>query len=77
MSPDLEIHRATRVEMYLDWLAHDVDGLTFNLTHPANQPFPRSTTILAEARELVALTLSRIDLAIERDKQAHAEKEIA
>jgi hypothetical protein len=67
--------RAHRVEMYADWLTHDADGLAFALAYPKDRPFPHSTAILAEARALVALTLSRIDRAIEADKQAHSEQE--
>lgn len=69
--------RAHRVEMYADWIAHDADGLAFALTHPRGMPFPNSTAILAEAREQVALTLSRIDRAIQADRDAHAEQESA
>jgi hypothetical protein len=65
--------RATRVAMYEDWLAHDADGLAFNLTHPIGEQLPDATAILAEAREKVTLALGRIDQAIERDKQAHKE----
>lgn len=67
--------RAHRVDMYADWMAHDADGLTFTIAHPANVPFPHATAVLAEARRLVALTLHRIDLAIEADKTAHAAQE--
>ncbi|KRR21878.1 hypothetical protein [Bradyrhizobium retamae] len=67
--------RARRVEMYADWLAHDADGLAFALAYPKERPFPHSTAILAEARGLVVLTLSRIDLAIEADRAAHASQE--
>jgi hypothetical protein len=69
--------RARRVEMYADWLAHDADGLAFALVYPKDRPFPHSTAILAEARALVALALSRLDLAIEADKHAHSEQEPA
>jgi hypothetical protein len=69
--------RATRVEMYADWLAHDADGLAFNLANPAGQALPGATAILADAREKVALALSRIDRAIEADRQAHSEQEPA
>lgn len=67
--------RETRLCMYSHWIVNDVDGLTHNLAHPAGQPV--SIAILAEARELVALALGRIDRAIERDKAAHAETEAA
>jgi len=69
--------RARRVEMYADWLAHDADGLAFALAYPANVPFPHSTAILAEVRALVALTLSRLEKAIETDRAAHAQQEPA
>lgn len=65
--------RATRIAMYADWIAHDADGLAFNLSHPAAEPLADATAILAEARERVALALARIDQAIEWDKQAHQE----
>jgi hypothetical protein len=67
--------RAHRVEMYADWIAHDADGLAFAIAHPGNLPFPHSTAILAEARALVALTLSRLDRAIEADRAAHAQQD--
>jgi hypothetical protein len=72
MNQDKETARATRLEMYADWLAHDADGIAFNLANP--EPFTGSTAILAEARALVALALSRIDIAIERDKASHAKE---
>lgn len=65
--------RATRIEMYADWLAHDADGLAFNLANPAGQPIEHATAILAEARASLALALHRIDLAIEADKAANQE----
>ena len=76
LSPERDAARAIRVEMYADWLIHDVDGLTFNITHPTASPFPRSTAILAETRKLVALALARIDRAIELDR-AKQEREPA
>ena len=69
--------RATRVEMYADWLAHDADGLAHNLACPTGQPIEGATTILAEARANLALALHRIDLAIEADKAANANQEPA
>lgn len=63
--------RETRAEVYAKWLADDCDGLAASLTVPS--VFPHSTAALAEARALVALALSRIDRAIERDNQAHQE----
>lgn len=65
--------RAIRIAMYADWLAHDADGLTFNLAYPGAEPLADATAVLAEAREKVALALARIDQAIERDKQVHQE----
>lgn len=72
-----ERDRAHRVEMYADWLAHDADGLAFNLTNPAGQPLDHATAILAEARAKLALALHRVDRAIEADKAAHAQQEPA
>lgn len=60
--------RLRRVEGYSQWLADDVDGLTANLNHP--EPLPHATAVLAEAREKVALALSRLDRAIEADRVA-------
>jgi hypothetical protein len=77
VSRNRKTSRATRVEMYLDWLAHDVDGLAFNLTNPAAPPIEGATAILAEARATVALALSRIDQAIAADRAAHREQEPA
>lgn len=67
-------HRARRIDGYSQWIVDDVDGLTTNLESP--EPLPDATTILAEARDRVALALARIDRAIERDK-AHHEQETA
>ena len=64
--------RLRRVEGYSQWLADDVDGLTYNLANPVGQSV--STAILAEARERVALALSRIDRAIEQDRANHAQE---
>lgn len=67
-------HRAQRLDIYAQWLADDVDGITFNLANnPEGQPV--ATAILADARERVALALSRLDRAIEADRASH--KEIA
>ena len=68
-------HRARRIEGYAQWIVDDVDGLTANLERP--EPIAEATTILAEARERVALALARIDRAIERDKAHHTEQEHA
>lgn len=64
--------RATRAEMYADWLAHDADGLSAALTVPT--VFPHSTAVLTEARDLVALALHRINLAIERANKANEQE---
>lgn len=69
-----ETHRATRVDMYADWLAHDADGLAFNITHPA-EPIEGATTILAGARAKLAWALEQIDHAIAADRAAHADQE--
>lgn len=74
MSPAEEA-RATRIEIYADWIAHDVDGLTFNISHPAARPIEGATVILAEARAKVALALGKLDQAIATDKAAHAAAE--
>lgn len=63
--------RETRAEVYAQWIADDCDGLAAALTVPS--VFPHTTAQLAEARAHVALALSRIDRAIERDNQAHQE----
>lgn len=68
-----EAHRAARVEMYADWLAHDADGIAFNVTHPA-EPIDGATTILAGARAKLASALEQIDHAIAADRAAHAEQ---
>lgn len=69
-----EQHRATRVEMYADWLSHDADGLAFNVINPA-EPIDGATTILAGARAKLAWALEQIDQAIAADKAAHAATE--
>lgn len=63
--------RATRAELYADWIAHDCDGLAAALTMPT--VFPGSAATLAEARARVALALHQLDRAIEREKQAYQE----
>lgn len=77
MSADRYTNRATRVELYADWLAHDADGLAFNLTNPAGQPIAGATSTLAAARAKLALALHKIDLAIQADRDAHSETEPA
>jgi hypothetical protein len=70
--------RATRVEMYVDWLAHDADGLAFNIANPAAAPrIPGATAILASARDKLRIALEQIDNAIAADRAANAEKETA
>lgn len=65
--------RETRVDVYSQWIADDVDGLAYAVNHhPASQPI--ATAVLAEARERVALALSRLDRAIETDRAAHAQE---
>src|SRR4051812_31163710 len=63
--------RLRRVEGYSQWLADDVDGLASALNPP--DPLRDATVTLAEARERVALALSRLDRAIEHDKAHHQE----
>jgi hypothetical protein len=78
VSPDKETHRADRIELYADWLAHDADGLAFNIAHPADTPIPNATTTLANARAKLAWALEQLDQAIAADSRAHAsEQEIA
>lgn len=72
-----ELARETRVEMYADWIAHDVDGLTFNLANPAGHPIENASVILAEVRANLALCLGRIDIAIAADNAAHRNQENA
>ena len=69
--------RATRVEMYADWLEHDADGLAFNLATPAGQSIPDATVILANARDKLARALEQIERAIAADEQSHNETEPA
>jgi len=71
---EAEAARNTRVEGYASWLADDVDGLIHNVVPRDGAPCQHSTAILAEARALVALALSKIDLAIQRDKEAHSQE---
>ncbi|MGY3535376.1 hypothetical protein [Bradyrhizobium sp. USDA 4452] len=66
--------RNKRVEGYASWLADDVDGLISAVAPREGAPSQHSTAILAEARAVVALALSKIDLAIERDKEAHSQE---
>lgn len=72
---DKRSHRASRIEMYADWLQHDADGLAFNLTTPSIADC--GTTTLATARAKVASALELIDNAIAADRAANAEKEPA
>jgi hypothetical protein len=65
--------RHTRLEMYAQWLADDVDGIRSNLDRTAG--LPGTTALLAEIREQVALTLCRIDRAIQADRDASAQQE--
>lgn len=67
--------RAKRIALYADWLAHDCDGLAFNLSYPPGDAPADATAVLADARERVALALAFIDQAIAADKQAHQEQE--
>jgi hypothetical protein len=67
-------HRASRVEMYADWIAHDADGLAFNVNHPA-ESIDGATAILAGARAKLAWALEQIDQAIAADRAAHAATE--
>ncbi|WP_342711538.1 hypothetical protein AAFG13_06760 [Bradyrhizobium sp. B124] len=71
---EAEAARNKRVEGYASWLADDVDGLIFNVAPREGAPCRYSTAILAEARAVVALALSKIDLAIARDKEAHSQE---
>lgn len=66
-----DLARATRVEMYADWLAHDIDGLTFQLTYPGAGQIDGATAILADAREKIAGALAQIDNAIAADRAAN------
>ncbi len=68
-------HRASRIEMYADWLHHDADGLAFNLTMP--RAADCATATLATARAKVVSALELIDNAIAVDRAAHTEEETA
>lgn len=72
---DKHAHRASRIEMYADWLQHDADGLAFNLTTPSIADC--GATTLATARAKVVSALELIDNAIAADRAANAEKEPA
>jgi hypothetical protein len=61
--------------MYADWLAHDADGLAFNISHPAAQPVPGATAILANARAKLAWAIEQIDQAIRADSEAAADRD--
>lgn len=65
---DKHSHRASRVEMYADWLQHDADGLAFNLTMP--RVADCTTAALAAARAKVVSALEIIDSAIAFDRAA-------
>lgn len=67
--------RATRIEMYADWLQHDADGLAFNLTMP--RVVDCTTAMLATARSKLVCALELIDNAIAVDRAANAEEEAA
>ncbi|MHC2462087.1 hypothetical protein [Bradyrhizobium embrapense] len=66
--------RDKRVEGYASWLADDVDELISAVAPRDAEPCQHSTAILAEARAAVALALSKIDLAIARDKETHSQE---
>jgi hypothetical protein len=74
-APTKQDHRASRIEMYADWLQHDADGLTFNLTMPRVAECTAVT--LATARAKLTAALELIDNAIAVDRAANAEKESA
>lgn len=75
MSDNLsDSYRASRIEMYADWLQHDADGLAFNLTMPRIAGC--TATMLSAARAKVACALELIDNAIKVDREAN-EKEPA
>jgi len=61
--------------MYADWLAHDADGLAFNIKHPSAEQIAGATTILASARAKLAWAIEQIDQAIVEDRAAHAAQE--
>jgi hypothetical protein len=75
MGIDRHTHRASRIEMYADWLQHDADGLAFNLTMP--RVADCTTAVLAAARQKVACALELIDNAIAVDRAVNREKETA
>jgi hypothetical protein len=55
-------HRASRIEMYADWLHHDADGLAFNLAMaPIDTEAP---AILTTARDKLRGALALIEIAI-------------
>lgn len=70
-TPPSQNHRASRIEMYADWLQHDADGLAFNLTTP--RIAENATADLAAARAKVAGALELIDNAIAVDRAANRE----
>lgn len=76
MNADKQAHRASRIEMYADWLHHDADGLAFNLASPAEDD-DGATAILATARDKLRSALDLIETAILADHSANAEKENA
>jgi len=73
--PTTQDHRASRIEMYADWLHHDADGLAFNLTMPRVAECTGATLAVARAKLVSALEL--IDNAIAVDRAANEEMEPA
>lgn len=70
--PHITAARMTRAELYAQWIADDADGIRTNLDIAG---LPGATALLAEMRANAALAVSRIDLAIQADRDAHAAKE--
>jgi hypothetical protein len=63
--------RASRLEMYSDWLTHDVDGLIYQLANTEGLPAHQTIALLSVARDLVSRALAKLDEAVKRDKQNH------
>lgn len=56
--------REHRVGMYADWIAHDVDGLVFNLQSPSDLPLSDEYQLLVAAKLKISEANQKIEAAI-------------
>lgn len=56
--------REYRIGMYADWVAHDVDGLVFNLQSPSDLPRSDEYQLLVAAKLKISEASQKIEAAI-------------